>query len=156
MVKYLYQVVRKSNQMKSVDERDLEIIFLLMKNARMTKVEIAEKLGITETAVRKRLTKLERKGVILGYRPVINYKVAGLASSLTGVDVEPERLWEVIDEIKKIKEIYSVYLTTGDHVLMLEIVAKSVKELSKIHMEISKIDGVKNVCPSIILDVLSC
>ncbi len=127
---------------------------MLMENARIPKTKIAEELKITETAVRKRISKLEKDGVILGYRAVINYKTAGLSASLTGVDVEPDRLWEVINRLKDLDEIKSMFLTTGDHTLMLEIVAESVEELSKIHEKISKLEGVKRICPAVILDVL--
>ncbi len=137
-----------------MDEKDLKIIEILTKNARIAKVKIAEELGITETAVRKRITRLEREGIILGYRAVINYKVSGLSASLTGLDVEPEKLWEVVNELRRFDEVKAMWLTTGDHTLMLEIVARSVDELSKVHDRISKIDGVKRICPAIILDVL--
>ncbi len=132
----------------------MKIISLLMKNARIPKTKIAEKLNVTETAIRKRISKLEKDGVIIGYKAVINYKTAGLSASLTGIDVEPDKLWDVIEKLKKIDEIKSIYLTTGDHMLMLEIVEKTVDDLSKIHERISKLKGVKRICPAIILDVL--
>ncbi len=137
-----------------MDERDLKIIKLLIENARMPKVKIAEELGITETAVRKRIIKLENAGVIVGYKAVINYKNANIAGSLTGVDVEAEKLWEVIEELRKIENVKSIWITTGDHMLMLEIIANSVDELLKIHKDIERIENVKRVCPSIVLDVL--
>ena len=37
---------------------------------------------------------------------------------------------------------------------MIEVVSKSVNELAKIHDNIAKLEGVKRICPSIILDVL--
>ena len=137
-----------------MDERDLKIVKLLIENARMPKVKIAEELGITETAVRKRIIKLENAGVIVGYKAVINYKNANIAGSLTGVDVEAEKLWEVIEELRKIENVKSIWITTGDHMLMLEIIASSVDELLKIHRDIERIESVKRVCPSIVLDVL--
>ena len=143
-----------ANVVVIVDEKDAKIISLLMKNARMPKTKIAEELNVTETAIRKRISKLERDKIILGYKAVINYKTAGLSASLTGVDVEPDRLWDVIEKLKSIDEIKSIYLTTGDHMLMLEIVGSSVDDLSKIHERISKLKGVKRICPAVILDVL--
>jgi len=137
-----------------MDEKDFNIIEILLENARTSKVRIAEALGVTETAVRKRIQKLENSKVIIGYRAVINYKVANLLCSLTGVDVEPERLWRVAEEVKNWKEVKAMWLTTGDHTLMLEIVVRDVEELSNVHKRIEKIEGVRRVCPSIVLDVL--
>jgi len=137
-----------------MDEKDLKIIEILISNARTPKTHIAKALNVTETAVRKRIQKLENLGVIMGYRAIINYKAVNLVCSLTGVDVEPEKLWMVVKALKEMDEVKSMWLTTGDHTLMLEIVVKNVEELSKIHERIEKLEGVKRVCPSIVLDVL--
>ncbi len=137
-----------------MDGRDRTILKMLMENARTPKTQIARVLGITETAVRKRIAKLEKEKVILGYKAVINYKTTGLSASLTGVDVEPERLWSVISKLKEIDEVKSIMMTTGDHMIMLEIVAESVDELSEIHGRIEKLEGVKRICPAVVLDVL--
>lgn len=125
-----------------------------MKDARTPKTKIAKELNISETAVRKRIARLEREGVIVGYKATINYKLAKMVASLTGLDVDPDKLLDVIKILKKIPEIKSIYLTTGDHVLMIEVVSKSVDELSRIHDNIAKLEGVKRICPAIILDVL--
>ncbi len=137
-----------------MDNRDKTILKILMKNARIPKTKIAEKLKITETAVRKRISKLEKNKIILGYKAIINYKTTGLSASLTGIDVEPEKLWNVINKLKELEEVKSIMLSTGDHMIMTEIVAESVDELSKIHKHIEKFEGVKRICPAIILDVL--
>ncbi len=137
-----------------MDNRDKTILKILMENARTPKTKIAKTLKITETAVRKRIAKLEKNKVILGYKAIINYKTTGLSASITGIDVEPEKLWNVISELKEIEEIKSIMLTTGDHMIMLEIISESVDELSEIHKKIEKMDGVKRICPAIILDVL--
>ena len=125
-----------------------------MKDARTPKTKIAKELNISETAVRKRIARLEKEGIIIGYKATINYKLAKMVASLTGLDVDPDKLLDVIKILKKIPEIKSIYLTTGDHVLMIEVVSKSVDELAKIHDNIAKLEGVKRICPSIILDVL--
>ena len=137
-----------------MDEKDLKIIEILMKNARTPKVRIAEELGVTETAVRKRIAKLEKKGIILSYKAVVNYKSSGLVSSLTGVDVDAEMLWLVVSKLKEMDEVKSMWLTTGDHMIMLEIVVKSVDELSDVHERLARMEGVKRVCPAVILEVL--
>ena len=137
-----------------MDGKDRTILKMLMENARIPKTHIAKTLGVTETAVRKRIAKLEKEKIVLGYKAIINYKTAGLSASLTGVDVEPERLWSVISRLKEMEEIKSIMLTTGDHMIMLEIVAESVEELSEIHRKIEELEGVKRICPAIVLDVM--
>ncbi len=137
-----------------MDEKDLKIINLLVSNARIPKTRIAKELNVTEAAVRKRISNLEKREEILGYKAIINYKKVGLSASLTGVDVEPDKLWKVVEELKNLESVKSLWLTTGDHTIMAEIIAKSVQELSEIHQKIAEMDGVKRVCPSIITDIV--
>ena len=99
-----------------MDERDRKIISMLLRDARTPKTKIAKMLGLSETAVRKRITKLEKEGVILGYNAMLNYK--NLFASLTGIDVGPEHLWDVIKKLKEMEEVKIVMLTSGDHTIM--------------------------------------
>jgi len=137
-----------------MDEKDLMIIEAIMKNGRISKMELARILGITEAAVRKRIAKLEENGIILGYKAIIDYKAAGFLASLTGIDVDPEKLWYVVEKLRDFDEIKSIWLTTGDHTIMTEILTKRTEELSKVHKEIEKIEGVRRVCPAIIINTL--
>lgn len=137
-----------------MDEKDLKIIQMLVSNARMPKTKIAKELNVTEAAVRKRIANIERRNEILGYKAIVNYKKVGLTASLTGVDVEPEKLWDVVGELKNLEAVKSLWLTTGDHTIMAEIIARSVQELSEVHKKIAEMEGVKRVCPAIITDIV--
>ena len=135
-------------------ENMLKIISYLRRNARMPKVRIAEELGVTETAVRKRIKRLEEHEIILGYRAIIDYRKIGMVCSYTGIDVEPETLLSIVRKLRENKQITSLYLTSGDHDLLVEIIANNIDELEKIHDEISRINGVKRICPAIITEVI--
>ncbi|HEC76070.1 MAG TPA: Lrp/AsnC family transcriptional regulator [Thermoplasmatales archaeon] len=137
-----------------IDEIDKKIIEMLQRNARTPFTRIAEEIGLSEGAVRKRIDNLEKNGIIKKYIAVINPKKLGYNSiTLLGLDVEPTKLLDIANEIAKIKEAKNVYLSTGDHMIMAEIWAKDGKELSEIlAQKIGKIDGVKRLCPAIILE----
>ena len=137
-----------------MDYKDRTIILKLMENARTPKTKIAKIIGVSETAVRKRILNLEKNKIILGYRAIINYKKANMFVSLTGVDVKPENIWKVIEMLKGVEEIRSIMLTSGDHTIMVEVIAKSLDELLKLHDKISGFDGVERVCPSVVLEVI--
>lgn len=136
-----------------IDEIDKKILKILINDARASWTSIAKELAVNESTIRYRVRKLEDSGVIFGYKAKINYVKASLSSSLTGIDVEPEYLWRVLNELKQKEEIVQLYLTTGDHVIIAEIVAENKELLEKIHDYISGLPGVRRVCPSIILDV---
>ncbi len=139
---------------RTMDERTRRIVEMLRRNARTPKSKIARALGITEAAVRKRIRRLEEEGVILGYRAVIDYRKLGMVCSFTGVDVEPEALMETIRAVRGLRGVVALYLTTGDHDLVAEIVCGSLAELDEIHRRIASLEGVRRVCPAIVTEVL--
>ncbi len=60
-----------------LDEKDMEILKELRKNARVTMSELAKKLRISVPAVRKRILRLERNGVIIRYCARIRDELIG-------------------------------------------------------------------------------
>jgi Lrp/AsnC family transcriptional regulator for asnA, asnC and gidA len=138
-----------------IDEKDMEILKMLKKDARIPLTEISRIVGISDVAVKKRISKLEKRGVIRGYTALIDPSLLGYSSvSLTGIDTMPESIFKVIDILKKKDYINTIYVTTGDHMIIVEIWAKDNQEMSDILKDIESIEGVKRVCPAIVLDVV--
>ncbi|MCS7110786.1 MAG: Lrp/AsnC family transcriptional regulator [Ignisphaera sp.] len=137
-----------------LDEKDLKLIEMLASNARLTYTDMAKTLGISDVAVLKRVKKLESK-VLKKYTIVVDPRKVGYKTiSLTGIDVEPEKLFDVITKLKDNPSVKGLYLTTGDHPIISIIWAKDDDDLVRIHREISEINGVKRVCPAIVLRTL--
>jgi len=140
---------------RPLDEKDIRILEILLEDGRATFKRIAEALGMSDVAVRKRVVKLEREGAILGYTAVVDPEALGYAAvSLTGVDVEPGELLRVARELASKDYVRSAWLTTGDHALMLEIWARDEAELDAILREIKSMPGVVRVCPAVVTERL--
>ncbi len=137
-----------------MDEKDLKIIELLQENSRISYTEIAKILGVTETTVRKRIAELEKKGVIKKYTIEVDpYKLGFKNVTILGMDVEPKYLLEAAKKLAEMPEARWVATSTGDHMIMAEIWAKDGEELfNLITKKISKIKGVKDLCPAIIME----
>ncbi len=132
---------------------ELDMIKLLRKNARMSFVDIAKKLNVTEAAVRKKMKSLESRGVIKGYTVLSDPKKLGYnIDAIIGLDSMPEELVHVVKKLKKMKEILNLYMSSGDHMVMMECWFKDNEELSNFIMELEKIHGVTKVCPATILE----
>jgi Lrp/AsnC family transcriptional regulator for asnA, asnC and gidA len=137
-----------------LDERDRIILEMLTKDARTPFTEIAKVLGISETAVRKRVKALEEAGVIKQYTIIVDPSKLGYnLVSITGIDTKPEKIFDVASKLKEFDFVRHVYLTSGDHMIMAEVWAKDGEDLSDIiSNKIGRIDGVIKVCPAIILE----
>ncbi len=137
-----------------LDEKDLKILDILKKNARATYTEIAKEIGLSDVAVLKRVKNLEQKGIIKRYTVKLDNKKLGFtAVSLTGLDVEPEKLFDVINYLRDKEYVKYLALTSGDHTIMTIIWARDSDELSEIHRKLSSLEGVKRICPAIVLEL---
>ncbi len=63
--------------MIKLDARDIEILRVLAREGRISKAALAEKVGLSPTPAWERLRKLERAGLIEGYRAEINLRALG-------------------------------------------------------------------------------
>lgn len=137
-----------------MDGKDLEIVKALQADARAPFLGIAKKLRMSESAVRKRVKKLEREGVIERYTVVVNPSKLGYnAVALVGLDVAPDKYLAIVKELTGFDEVRSVVTSTGDHMIMAEVWARDNRELTDIVLQkIGKLGGVMKVCPAIILE----
>jgi len=77
-----------------------------------------------------------------------------LKTIFTLSDKEKQEIFRIAgsDKEAKINEAKHVFISTGDHMIMVEIWAKDGNDLSRILSKIGKIEGVKKLCPAIILE----
>ncbi len=144
-----------SSSSGELDERDLRILELLARNARMPYSEIARRLGVSDVAVMKRVRRLEQLGVIKGYTVVVEPERMGYRLvSLTGIDVEPEHLFPTLERLRAFEGVRYIAVTSGDHSIMTVIWARDSAEMAEVHERISRLPGVRRVCPAVILDVV--
>ncbi len=64
-------------ELAKYDHKDEEILSLLANNARLNLLEIAQTVDLTPMAVKYRIKNLEKKKVIQGYRPLIDFTKFG-------------------------------------------------------------------------------
>ena len=60
-----------------LDEKDKQILKELQKDCKQTFKELAKKLKLPETTVKRRVGKLEKNKVIVGYHAVLNPRKVG-------------------------------------------------------------------------------
>jgi Lrp/AsnC family transcriptional regulator for asnA, asnC and gidA len=137
-----------------IDEKDLKIIDMLRENARIPLTEIASRLDVSESTIRKRIKALEKNGVITQYTVVVDPSKLGYNSvSMVGIDVESTHLLDVAMRMTEFPEVKFVATSTGDHMIITEIWTNDSKELGRfIAKNIEKQEGVKRVSPTIILE----
>jgi len=139
-----------------LDETDIGILRILRQNARTPFLEIAKKLRISESTIRKRVKDLEQKGVIKKYSAIVEPSKLGYGSvALVGIDVKPEKFLEVAKRLTDFDNIKFVATSTGDHMIMTEIWMENSSDLRNfISAKIESIEGVTRTCPAILMERL--
>jgi len=107
-----------------VDEIDVKILEILERNARRKYVKVAEAVGLTEGAVRRRIKELIRQGVIKRFTIETSVKLEGMVL----VRTEPTRTREATASISKIAS--RVFETSGDYDIAALIQAYTIDELN--------------------------
>lgn len=102
----------------SYDRLDARIMTLVQGNNRLTSDEIGERVGLSATAVQRRLKKLRDSGIIEADVSIVSPKAVGRpVSMLVLVSLERERA-DIIDRFKQAlranREVMSGYYVTGE------------------------------------------
>ena len=137
-----------------VDALDLKILGLLEADGSLSYTELARKLRLNESTIRKRILSMKNRGVIKKFSVVLDPAKIGFNTvAVVGIDAAPDKLLEIAHELVKMPETRYVATSTGDHMIMTEIWARDGAEISHIlSKRIGIIEGVKKVCPAIVLE----
>jgi Lrp/AsnC family transcriptional regulator of lysine biosynthesis len=120
-----------------MDETDAKILNLLRDNSRMKNTEIARHINLTERAVRARIEKLVREGVIRRF--TIETSPVGFEGIvLVGTNVG--RTGEVKEKARQISE--SVFECSGEYDVAVRLRANTLDELNKRVDELRAFPGV--------------
>ena len=116
-----------------LDATDGVILDMLEKDGRATLSHLSEATGLSVSAVQSRVQKLERRGVIRGYKAVIDDERRGLAVNayiaVTPIDYSQEA--EIPDKLKNIDGIMSCDSVAGSPSFMLTVRVESPSKLAR-------------------------
>jgi Lrp/AsnC family transcriptional regulator for asnA, asnC and gidA len=107
--------------MKRLDETDREIISHLQYDGRMPFTEIANKLGISEGAVRRRVKLLTEEGVLQIVGIVEPRFLDWNAAGMIGVNVQAGTIEDAAAEIAQFPEVSYLFMASGGFDLFIEV-----------------------------------
>ncbi len=98
-------------EINGLDVKDNQIVALLQQNARLTCSEIGEKVGLSRTAVKNRMTALEKFGIIKGYTAIVDpHSSPEMMTFISTVETEPGAYDQVAELLKGEKCVVTLYL----------------------------------------------
>lgn len=140
--------------MSSLDKTDEKIISILKADARKAFVEIAQEIGLSESAVRRRVKNLVDLGAIKKF--TIEMGLSNKTSAITLISVSPSTdTSKVSERLKSLKGVDTVYEITGQYDIVAIVSAPTIGEINKSIDEVRRINGVDDTNTVIILRTVS-
>ena len=133
-----------------LDKIDLAILDALQNDGRMSNSDLADKVGLSQSACLRRVKSLENESVIQGYVAVIDQTAAGLTDNVfvqVTVEKQTKELLAQFEEIvKDCTQIMECYLMSGDSDYMLRVIVSDASDYEKLHMDVlTTLPGVSQI-----------
>ncbi len=123
--------------MTKLDDYDRKIIVALQANGRLSNIDVAGQVNLSHSSCSRRIARLEREGVIVGYRALTDRQKLGLSvRAYCGVLRDADVGWEELAQsLAQIEGVVSVFAVSGEVDLMLEIVARDMQHYSEVVLQ---------------------
>ena len=115
------------------DNKNIEILKLLQQNPRMSIAELARKIGMSNPAAKERVRRLEKSGVIAGYRLELDPKAAGHEiTAFVRIRPLPGHLPKISALAQQIPEVVECHRVTGEDCFILKIHLPEIASLDRV------------------------
>jgi DNA-binding Lrp family transcriptional regulator len=138
----------------NLDKFDRAILNHLQADGRMSNVDLANAVSLSESACLRRVRSLEEDGLIEGYVALLNQSKAGLSGDVfvhIGLHREEQSELAAFESaIQSIPEVMECYLMTGEFDYLLRVVVKNMADFERLHKEsLTRLPGVARVNSSV-------
>lgn len=139
--------------MIDVDDKDHELLAILSADGRISVKMLAARLSLARSTVSQRLARLEREGVIRGYRAVIDTTALRAASVhaflLVKLKKSPDHAR--VADLGKLPFVIRCASVSGDTDVIIEVAAPTVAEMNETRDDIARKPNVASVTTHVVL-----
>jgi Lrp/AsnC family transcriptional regulator for asnA, asnC and gidA len=146
--------MRKREEMSAkVDETDEKILRILQADSRRAFVEIANEIGLSESAVRRRVKNLVDRTIIKRF--TIELGASDKTSAITLISVASTADTSAVsNQLMNLNGVKVVYEITGQYDIAAIIAAPAIADINKCIDDIRKTEGVSDTDTVIILKTM--
>lgn len=142
--------------MTELDAADLRILRELQTNGRLSNVELAERVGLSESPCLRRVRNLEKRGVINSYAALLDRRKLGL-EMLAYVQVNLDQRSEAdtnafVRAVRDAPWIVECVAVSGTHDYLLKVAARNIDHFGELTMKkLLRFPGVTDVTSNLVL-----
>jgi Lrp/AsnC family transcriptional regulator, leucine-responsive regulatory protein len=128
-----------------VDLKDRAILEALQEDARATYASIGDRVGLSASSVHDRVRKLERGGIIRGYRAHIDPGAVGMdVTALVSVmPLDPSQPDDLADRVEGFPEVQDCLSVAGDENYVLKVRTRTTEDLEDLLRRLREKAGVQ-------------
>ena len=128
-----------------VTDTDRAIIRLLQQNARISYAELSRATGIPESTVRRRMDRLQQRGVIEFAMLADPARLGYELRAMIGLKVELRQLEEIAETLRGMNEVTFAAFLTGNFDIIIQVVVRSQEALVEfLTQRLAPIAGVRS------------
>ena len=138
----------------NLDRYDRRILEALQRDGRISNVQLAATVNLSESACLRRVRVLEETGMIERYAALLSQRKAGLPGNVfvsIGLQREEQSELAAFEEaVRNIPEVMECYLMTGEFDYLLRVVVADMADFERLHKEaLTRLPGVARVNSSV-------
>ena len=138
----------------ALDRYDRLILEALQRDGRISNVQLAGLVNLSESACLRRVRALEDSGMIERYAALVSQTQAGLPGNvLVHIGLQREEQSELAAfeaAVRDIPEVMECYLMTGEFDYLLRVVVSDMADFERLHKEaLTRLPGVARVNSSV-------
>ena len=139
-----------------MDSYDRAILEVLQREGRISNVQLANRIHLSESACLRRVRTLEKAGIIERYTAIVNQQKAGFPGnvfvSITLQRQDQADLQTFEEAVREVPEVIECYLMTGEFDYLLRVVVSDAADFERIHSQhLTSLPGVARVQSSFAL-----
>ena len=141
----------------NLDKKDRQILRALQENARITNLELAEKVSLSPTPCARRVKQLEDSGIIDRHVTLLDHELLGLKlMALVSVTMSKhtDDLFEKFElAAGQLPEVMECYVVTGqDSDFLIKVLVRDMRHYEEFLLKrLTKLEGVSGVHSSFVL-----
>ena len=118
---------------KLLDEINLRLLDELSADGRLGMAELGRRVGLSSPAVAERVQRLERAGVITGYRADIDAGAVGFpVAAIVRIRPFPGQLQRIPELARESDEVAECYRVTGEDCYLMRLHLRSLDDLEEV------------------------
>jgi Lrp/AsnC family leucine-responsive transcriptional regulator len=142
-----------------LDEIDRRILILLQENARLSNVDLANRVGLSPAPCLRRVRALETSGVIRKYVSLLDPHAVDLSAIVwiqVRLDLQVNRRFDAFEQdIRRMPEVLECYLMAGEADYLVRVAVRDVAAYERfLRTQLSRIEGVVSTNSSFVLRVV--